>query len=183
MPAACHKSTGHVTETLRLEQFPNKIGNYWVYQLYDSNYNYIDTVTSEISDSLKLQGIWGKVWTTPPVSGSLTALTIADTIFYYGGQVSALPLYHYVFPMRVGLTWIGSMLDTSQVVGFGAVETPARNFNNGFLLIRKWERPDHMGSIETWIVPNVGVVKINLHDYTLTGFSVRSWSLIDYHLE
>jgi hypothetical protein len=81
--------------------------------------------------------------------------------------------------MRAGLTWIGSMLDTSRAVGLGAVATPIRTFGNSFLLIRKWERPDHMGSIETWNVPDVGIIKINLHDYNLTGFSVRSWSLVD----
>ena len=83
----------------------------------------------------------------------------------------------YIFPLEVGKEWRGDFAtDSCRVVEKGEVEVPAGNFQKGYRLQEAWFGYNDFGNITTWLVPNVGIVKINQKGYYFN----QKWELLDY---
>lgn len=168
--------------------FPNSRGSVWGYVRFDSVANSTDSVRIHVMDDILLPGkVAAKIWTR------ISFPSVAIDTVYVGRSNDTVRIYRlstdlwnntkYVFPLQVGKRWLGDFAgDSSVVTQVGLLTTPAGTFTNGFLVEESWGLLNDYGRVETWLVPNVGIVKLHRKEHGFTGFVNERWELLFYHI-
>lgn len=148
------------------KEFPNSIGTWWKYKVYDSVSSTIDTVTIKIVGSSKLDnGTNVKIWQV----NSLNNYKPVDTNYVYSGS-DGIKIYYnksvqsyfkkYEFPLNVGDYWIGIQpKDTTKVIGKSNIAVIAGTFSDNYIIERRVRSIPNGGEYEKeYFLPNVGVI-------------------------
>lgn len=173
------------------KEFPNSIGTWWKYKVYDSIYNRLDTVTIKVIGNGKLDnGDDATIW----ASNSL--LNGADTNYvtnksdgiriFNGKEVTAQVIKRYVFPLVVGNKWITqNILDTNRVTEKKTINVLAGTFSEAYRINRNTREPPGLYVIQEdeWFVPNVGMVYRNYGSYGTPGVESKIWELVSYQIK
>jgi hypothetical protein len=164
-----------------ITDFPNEIGFQFTYSLVDSFINLAyDTVTvivkgDTILPNNKLATIWEFDYSA--YTDTFYVTTCGDTLMFYSRWDFQTARTAYIFPIEVGKEWRGDVaIDTSRVIDKGIVVVPAGNFQKGYRLHETWFGFNDFGDITTWLVPKVGIVKMDRIEYMIN----QKWELIDY---
>ncbi len=178
------------------DAFPNAVGMLWVYEVYDSLAQTLDTVMISVTDSLDMSGHlpglqWRMYWTIGDSVVDRYVIVKGDTVEFLA-DTTAEPthLEHLVYPIELGAQWTGpSFADTSRVTDTGTASVPAGNFMGSAYIERSWEIDFEGGGkrSETWIAPNVGIVYRYLRCRYSDGAQIhvtknQTWDLIRYDL-
>lgn len=180
--------------TFGLRQFPNKIGNAWVYEEIDSVSGGLDTVavtfdtvTVTIVDSGRFESgdsytLWefvsrNGIDTQYVVTGEERLSFLHDTIF------SPLWDIYYDFPLAVGRTWgLEFFAPVPEVLDKEPVVTPIQPFASSFHTRMYGGGFNDYWTQEDWLVPGVGIARIRRWQFGFIPWMNRTWTLIDYYL-
>jgi hypothetical protein len=180
--------------TFGLHQFPNKVGNAWVYEEVDSVRGGLDTIvvtfdtiTATIVDSGRLEsGAPYTLWEFLGRDGIDTQYVVTnawrlsfggETIF---GQRWAV---RYLFPMTVGRFWgIYSLVPLPLVLDKEPVVTPIQTFASSFHTYLEGESGNDNWTQQDWLVSGVGIVKSRRWQFGSWPSMNRTRTLIDYQL-
>ncbi|HWZ36081.1 MAG TPA: hypothetical protein VNW51_07985 [Mucilaginibacter sp.] len=164
--------------------FPNTVGNKWIYSVTDNSSNKTFPVTVAIVGNSTARTHTVTIWT-------LTYPTYVDTNYVYSDRDSAVfydktksaikKVYH--FPLTVGNKWINSFIaDTATVVSSSTLSVQAGTFGNTYLIHDKAISLNYNLDRNQWYVPGVGLIKMNFREYNLAPPITQSWELTQFHI-
>ena len=159
------------TEPLQLDAeagFPHAVGNWWIYDVYDSVRSTSDTVTVTIVDTTRLEnGALATVWLYEyPDRVDTQYVTVSgDTVNMYSDRQRSTNFRsaRYVLPLEVGNGWRGLLISDSTIVrDKDSVCVTAGCLPGGFRIESNWGGFNVYGHRTDWLVPGIGVVSIHL---------------------
>ncbi|RMG20660.1 MAG: hypothetical protein D6732_28530 [Methanobacteriota archaeon] len=164
-----------------ISDFPNIPGWHFTYLVKDSIAQpRTDTVEVDIIGDTLLPGnrtatIWRYQY--PDRIDTIYAWIHGDTLrFYYWRNINIAQLV-LIFPLKVGQYWRGEiMVDSVIVVDQQPVEVIAGRFEESYRIRHFYWEPNAGGLDYLWLVPDVGIVKMDLNDYLLSQY----WELMGY---
>lgn len=180
-----------------IQDFPNKIGNQWIYKMTSSPYSF-DSVKVEITGQLTLpNGLNAKTWTYeyhyPSGGYLLDSLWVADSanqvLVFWPSCFNCVPSkkLNYILPLAVGNSWGSSIyvLDTTQVLSQAVEQVPAGTFTNVFKVAKTVGYIANSVTQDTMFIKNkVGLIKYRQFEYSLAfGYGNGLWELVSYHVQ
>ncbi|MBM2845058.1 MAG: hypothetical protein HW407_370 [Bacteroidetes bacterium] len=163
--------------------FPNAIGSTWTYAVYDSTIPAVDTlVTTIVGDTVLSSGTSARIWRLRYRSRTETyyVSNARDTVRLHPSPTALWINATYVFPMVLGSSWRGAIAsDTNRVAAVGRVATLATTFPKGYLIDEQWGQLNDYGRVFTWLVPQVGIVKLHKREWGF-GWANVTWELLRY---
>ena len=180
-----------------LETFPNTIGSQWEYHVID-NLQIIDPNKPEIKIDTVAASISGIL--TDPEFGEATiwrynindSISVIRPVFFSGDTVYIY--WNWINRDRIGLVFPFNESDSWRTGGFLSgdettvkevitVRVPAGLFENVFVLENKTRTTVSTDSrtITIWFVPNLGPIKINLHEEHAQSVGDTTWTLVDHN--
>ncbi len=180
------------------EYFPQKVGNKWKYKVSDQAGTVTDTITIEIVGTTTLQNgepasVWvysgvGYIYPYPYIRiDTLYLVTRGDTLVYYH-QNNPDPLLGYIVPFQVGDSLVITWNNTVTVLGKNSISIDIGTFQDTYQmshLIRAFEPGWWDFRSYNWIVPRVGLVKMDLQEWYYSpppSYFDEHWELIWYNL-
>lgn len=179
-----------------LAMFPNTLGSQWTYHMID-NLQEIDSTKPEIKiDTVAAfidriidpsTGTETTIWryninNRPPIIRPV--FFKGDTVYIYWNWENRDKI-GLVFPFQERDSWrTGGILsgDVTTVKEIITLRVPAGLFENVFVLENKVRTTISTDSrtITLWYVPNLGPIKIHLHEEHARSVGDTTWTLVDY---
>ena len=197
--SACSRDTLK-PNTTGSDYFPNKVGDYWEYQVYDSSSmrdhpeiprNYTVKVTITGVTNL-LDNMEASIWRCEyPYGTELQYVRIAsDTVKVYDSirvkSITGLnfPLLTFIVPFKDKQSWKGSLLyvDNYNVTAKDSVKNAYIKFLSGYNIYHYYEGPNMEDKDLITFVPNVGFTNIYYHHFNFAPYNIYSWQLTKYNL-
>ncbi len=171
-PTTSTTTTTVSTLTGGREYYPNTDGNSWTYATTSTmttetgtlRYTFDGTTTV---DSIVVQKFKQESFSSTGSSTGESLDLVSDAgVFWYGSVESPTTeaVTKYVFPLKVGETWISEGASEAEVLAIETVTVPAGIYNNCF----KISFPSPTQDIYVWLAPNVGMVKLYVYSLTTT---------------
>ena len=190
---SCSKETVK-PNVLASEYFPNSVGNYWEYDVYDSTSSKRYNVTVNITGTQKLadsQIAYVYKYQYPWASDTNYVRVDHDTVKVYDKfrteSINGLrfPLKIFLIPFQDGQRWDGKLLaiDSSHVTNKSTITVPLETFKNGFSIYHHYIGPNIEYNDTYNFIPNVGMVKIYYYHYDLAPPTRVLWQLKKYYLK
>jgi hypothetical protein len=184
---ACEKSSvTNPPTTANTSSFPNKVGDKWIYAVHDSINNSIDTLVIEIVGTVSINNQTLSVWLMNSNSYKDSSFVSADSesVVFYQDRNATLTDHKYELPLVVGNYWYnpGQQFDSTIVKSKEEVTVPANVFPEAFKLERKWGSFNVYGNSDTWIVNNIGIVKLYRKIYGYDNIN-ETWELLSYNIQ
>ena len=180
--ASCHKTN---TATLNIGQFPNKIGDQWVYLVQDSLAHVNDTLTVTVLSAGNLNGVASLLWQYSYSNGTvdtLQAITSNDTINYYTNPPFPTLSFALLFPIASGSNWKDNSGGSYAVSSLGNYTYQGQNFTNLLTEAHTVQSFDYSLIDDIYVQPNVGVAYRRTIEFSLGPAVYQVWTLIGYHL-
>jgi hypothetical protein len=191
--AACQKEVIKPNKEAS-EYFPNKVGNYWIYELYDSTSAKQYDVIVKITDTKKLvDGKGATIWVYEYPWGFDTNYVriTQDTVKVYD-KFRTETIYNLKFPLKIflipfqdGQRWDGKLIaiDSSNVKAKSSISTSAKEFKNGFSIYHHYIGPNLEYNDTYDFIPKIGMVKVYYNHYDLAPPTRVLWQLKKYYLQ
>ena len=175
-------------------EFPNNIGTWWKYKMYDYLLNQLDTVViTVVGDSKLYDGTDVKIWKREFVFNS----SPTDTV-YVSNQSDGIRMYdftartfanvqpnkRYLFPLAVGNFWpTRYTLDTNRVTLKGDTTVLAGTFTGAYKIVRD-SRIIYGQFIkeQEWFIPDIGMIYRFYDEINGGRLESRRWELVSYHI-
>jgi len=180
--------------TFELQQFPNKVGNQWIYEERDSVYFHhdsiiitYDTVMFTIVGSGNLEaGYPYTLWESTTKYGIDTQFVVTyeeRLSFIHDTEYISLMDYYFDFPIAVGRTWgLEYFTISPEVLDKEMVITSVQTFMSSFHTYMSGSMLNDYWTQEDWLVPGVGIVKSRHLQFGFIPSMNRTRTLIDYTL-
>lgn len=195
---ACHKEAIHKNQSAT-EYFPNSIGDYWEYEVYDSSqvrdhpdYPRSYTVKVIITGVQRLaDGREAMIWQCryPDTTTEVFVRSYSDRVKIYSRQAltDTTSIYYgviYRLPFADGERWSGKIyhIDSFFVSQEQQVITSYRAFANCFDIYHRYSGFNLFYNDHYWFKPYIGTIKIFYHQYNLGPTRIELWQLKDYGL-
>jgi hypothetical protein len=176
------------------EYFPKKVGNKWKYKVSDQAGTVTDTITIEVVGTTNLQnGEPASIWVYSRISNiypypysiidTLYLVNRGDTLVYYH-QNNPDPLLGYIVPFQVGDSLVIRWNNTVVVMEENSMSIDIGTFQVAYQmkhLIPGWSPMYSEFYSYNWIVPYIGLVKMDLYEYSF-NLKEEHWELIWYDL-
>ena len=165
-------------------------GDEWKYFYYDSLSHSADTVVVSIIDDTtfnedRTAKIWEYIFKNRIEHRFVEILN--DTIRFFDNLKELWINTKFVFPLRVNKGWKGdSRSDTNSVISKNPISVAAGHFTECYLIKKTWNELNNYGSVSTWFVPGIGIVKRhNLSASPTKAFAMANnyWELLEYKTE
>lgn len=185
---SCKKSKPIIAEPVYNSEFPNNIGTFWKYKVYDSVSANLDTVTIKVIGTTNLDNgdpvsIWEITSLYNPTILNYVSNKIDGIRIYVNKLSSASPFKKYIFPLSVGSKWITyNILDTNKVTLNTQIAVIAGTFSNAFRINRDVIIPPGYNPIkeDEWFVQNIGMVSRYYFEIG-PGYVIKNkWELLSY---
>jgi len=179
--SGCESTTSSVPNiTYSKEYFPNKPGDQWVYNVYDSVLNTQEIVTVRVIGTKELPDKnVAKVWLFeyPDVTDTSYVVTLKDTILFYAPDLISID-HVYLTPLRVGSTWTGGWTnDQYAVQTSGSVIVNTMRFDSAYEIKETAHSLNFFRKKDEWFVPGLGMVERNWYEYNLSPPENKVWKL------
>lgn len=196
---ACHKDTIS-SNTSASEYFPNSVGDYWEYTVFDSSLvrehlefpNEYNVKVSIIGKKVLLDSTQASMWLYQYPWGNDTnyVTMVSDTIKVYDTfRIESIhglsfPLMIYILPFSAGKRWDGNLLitDSFHIYNEPHVNTLVKTFTDCFNIYHYYFGPNMQYMDNYWFKPNIGMIKIYLNDYNFSPRNKYLWQLKKYSL-
>ena len=171
-------------------EFPNNIGTFWKYKVYDSISNQIDTVIITVQNKTILNnGLEATVWLIESLvnlNDTNYVTNNSDGIKIYKNKIVSAPyIKKYEFPLKVNKKWVNiNLLDTSKVILSINTNIIAGNFIETYLIRREYYSFPGFNYYkeEDYFVNNIGLIKRRLFENSLGTFKNQTWELLSYQI-
>jgi hypothetical protein len=166
------------------EYFPNRVGNWWVYDRFDS----LTTEHSELRVEITEESVHrdGKKYTTwifgmNNLYDTLYVRESGDSVLQYK-YTDGSPMEVLILPLAAGQSWQHPVLffDTTRVTDHGRIAIPAGVFDHSWLLTRNWYAFNEFMRDKRWIVPYIGIVRLERNHRLWGPISNETWELKNY---
>lgn len=179
---SCRKTTSPVGPPFTASgYFPNIVGSFWVYEVYDSVSPRRYDKTLRITDTLRLNGMPVSVWTICDSvrCDSMFISVRQDTVWRFFSRADSSGEVLYVLPLVVGRTW-SRRWGRDSVVSFETISVRGRVYN-AYQVHGVWGGFNVYEQERRWFVPFVGMVQ---RQYRCFGFcnDNEMWELKQYSL-
>jgi hypothetical protein len=166
------------------EYFPNRIGNWWIYDRFDSLAMEQTTLRiGIIRDSVWKDGNTYKMWVfhKSNLYDTLYVRNTVDSVLCYR-YLEGSPEEVMLFPLSVGLSWVHPILvrDSTHVISKDTVDVGANEFSNAFQIHRRLFAFNDYLTDDRWFVPYLGIVKLENWHYLFGWISKENWYLKEY---
>ena len=177
-----------------ISHYPNRVGNYWNYEIIDNVKNTIDTMRVEIVDWVLNQDmtsyyIWEYEY--PDNVDSQFIFINGDTLLMKPSPT--VPYLHtsLVFPLNIGVGWSTfQFYDTSTVVSKEYLSVPAGNYYDAYHVETWLWCGDECGHSEhDWYVPEIGLIKKYIYESEYDMVQQveiinkdETWRLLNYYI-
>ena len=180
---SCKNSTAPLTNT-STPDFPNTIGNKWVYSLYDSLSKTSEYLTITIIGQTpdKSSAIWQFKYSDRIDTQFVTVS--GDTVRFNPHISSPWSSYNniFLFPLKVGNGWKGDyLIDSTYVAEINSIIVPAGSFSNAYKIVESWGGFNDYGSIISWFVPKVGIVSLYHKGWSIPVIN-ETFNLVSYNI-
>lgn len=188
--SGCSKDTLK-PNTQATEYFPNKVGDKWVYSVYDSTKKRMDDVSVEITGTTTLpKGELANIWIYKYPDRVDT-----NFVFQSGDTVKFVPALDinpndyvvketYVFPLSVGNSWTNLFLyDSVHVTKKTQISINNLQFDSTYFLIEKGQTFNYFIYAEEYFKPMIGMVQLSRYEYNFFTPDNKVWYLKDYYLK
>jgi hypothetical protein len=183
---SCNTSITGPSDEIAENGFPNQIGDEWKYFYYDSLSQSSDTVVVSIIGDTTFSGSrTAKIWQYKFRNNTEYRFVeiLGDTVRIYDYLQSLWINTKFVFPLIVGNSWKGDLLnDSSLVISNDSVSVLAGHFKNSYLIQESWGALNDYGKISTWFVPGIGIVKKHHLGWSF-GSANNYWELMEYRIK
>ncbi len=168
-------------------EFPNNIGTFWKYKVYDSISTINDTLTITIVGTTNLNDgkvvtIWqNKYQTRIPNTDTSYIYSGSEGIYFYFNKTIQSLYKIYKFPLTIGNYWLGNYVkDTIKVTSKSSINTLAGSFSETYTLTRT-ARFFPNGSLfeQELFKPNIGLLT-SLQINNSGSYSNENWELFSY---
>ncbi len=164
--AACENSTENKNpKPGGTDVFPDKVGDKWVYAVYDSLSQTTDTLNVQIvgttlSTNNKSLKIW--VFSSRSYNDSMFVSVSDSAVYFYEDRNATFINQKIEFPLEINKYWINPNLQTDSTIvkGIESVTVPADTYPDAYKLERVWLSFNVHGHSVTWFVNNIGIVKL-----------------------
>lgn len=169
------------------EYFPNRIGNWWIYDRFDSLAMEQTKLRVDIvRDSVWKDGTIYKIWvfSKSNLYDTLFVRTKADSVLFYR-YLDGLPLEVMLVPVSAGLAWVHPVWvrDSSRVQSKDALMIKSESYTNAYRIHRRLFAFNDYLTDDRWFVPNLGIVKLENWHYLFGWISKENWYLKDFGLD
>lgn len=191
---SCHKDT--IMDTVKpntpaSEYFPNKIGDKWIYNVYDSVNIKMDEVSVEITGTKTLpKGEVANIWIYKYPDKIDT-----NFVFQSGDTVRFVPALYlnpndyvvketYVIPLSVGNYWTNLFLyDSIHVIKETQISVNNLQFDSTYFLIEKGRTFNYLIYAEEYFKPTIGMVQLSRYENNFFIPENKVWYLKGYYLK
>ncbi len=172
-------------------EFPNNIGTWWKYKVFDSATYLLDTVTINVIANTKLNdGTDVSIWAIKSlINGNDTNYVSNKSdgirIYHFKFDLNNSPFKKYEFPLNVGKYWITRYtIDTNRITLQGSISVIAGTFN-GYRINRDVNIPPGLNRIreEEWFVQNIGMVSRHYNELSGGSGENKKWELVSYFIK
>ncbi len=193
--ASCHK-TKMPPDTLppnvsASEYFPNKVGDKWIYNVYDSvtakmNEVFVEIIGTTTLPKGEVANIW--IYKYPDKIDTNFVFQSGDTVRF----VPALDLNPndylvketYVIPLLVGNYWTNLFLyDSVHVTKETKISVNNLQFDSTYFLIEKGRTFNYLIYAEEYFKPTIGMVQLSRYENNFFIPENKVWYLKQYHLK
>jgi hypothetical protein len=166
------------------EYFPNRIGNWWIYDRFDSLTMEKTTLRIEIvGDSIYKDGFTYKMWTFSKTNlyDTLYVRTLADSVLFYR-YLEGSPQEVMLIPLSAGYSWVHPLWvrDSSWVISKDTVTVNYSVFRDAYRIHRRLFAFNDYLTDDRWFVPYLGIVKLENWHYLFGWISKENWFLKEY---
>ena len=198
---SCSKENNSPSNTSSNQQFPDKVGNHWVYKYNDGSnseqYIFVDIVGTGILPDGQNVTIW-----TSTLQDATNRKYLLDSSFvvvdeqkavFYGVPcltcTTQMPdeKRRYIFPLQVNNKWFTDKFfgDTTKVLNENSLTVPAGTFDSTFELSKTVGYVVNSFTKDTiWLTPNIGMTKFYQNEYSLGQLPGNGiWELLSYQLK
>ncbi|MDE3184868.1 MAG: hypothetical protein KGM16_15765 [Bacteroidota bacterium] len=193
--ASCHKTTTR-PDTLppnvsASEYFPNKRGDKWIYNVYDSAISKMEEVSVEITGTATLpKGEIANIWVYkyPDKIDTNFVFQSGDTIRFVPASDLNPNDYvvkeTYVIPLSVGNYWTNLFLyDSVHVIKETQLSVNNLKFDNTYFLIEKGRTFNYLIYAEEYFKPTIGMVQLSKYENNFFIPENKVWYLKGYYLK
>jgi hypothetical protein len=190
--SSCKKDT--LPNKAASEYFPNKVGDYWEYEIDDSTASKQYSVTIRITGVQKLvDGIdayvweyqypWGKDINYVRMVGD--TIKVFDTLYSTSVYNLNFPRKLFLIPFQNEQRWDGKLLaiDSFHVSGQPAISATYNSFTDGFKIYHHYLGPNMEYNDSYYFVPQIGMVKMFYYKYNFAPPTKVLWQLKKYYLQ
>ncbi len=170
--------------TFGIHEYPTTVGTHWTYNVLDTNMNIIDTLNVMIvGDTVTSEGLPATLWTYDYGSRVDSELVGVGASSVRHQSPITFPDTYYEFPLAIGKYWgMHFFAPVAEIVEKGPVSVPAGDFVAGFEHWYGGGAFNYYWSADSWLVPNVGLVKRRLATGNLAPLVTVHWELTDYYI-
>lgn len=166
------------------EYFPNRIGNWWVYDRFDSLAMEQTTLRVEIMrDSVWKDGQIYRMWVfnKSNLYDTLYVRTAIDSVLLYR-YLEGFPEEVILIPLSVGQSWVHPVWvrDSTRVLSLDTAAVGGELFSNAYRIHRRLFAFNDYLTDDRWFVPNLGIVRLENWHYLFGWISKENWYLKDY---
>ena len=179
--ASCHKTENAII----LSDYPNKIGDQWVYFVQDSLAHVNDTLTVTIVSAASLNGSASLLWQYSYSNGlidTLQAVTYGDTIDYYTNPPFPTLSFGLLFPIASGLSWKDNMGYKNAVTYISSYSSLGQNYASLYEISHTDLSGGFALTDNIYIESKIGIVYRKILEYNMGPEVNQTWTLINYHL-
>jgi hypothetical protein len=183
--ASCKKENEE--PTLSDQYFPNRVGNYWVYDRFDS----LDMEATElkieiVKDSVANDGYTYCMWlfSKSKMYDTLYVRTTEDSILFYR-YLEGYPFEVMLQPLTLGQKWTQPYMvrDSSFVLTKDTLTIGSFQYPNAYKIHRRLAAFNDYMSDDRWFIPNLGIAKLENWHYLFGWISKETWLLTSYNLQ
>lgn len=173
-----------VSSKLSDEYFPNRVGNWWVYDRFDSLAMEKTSLRIEITrDSVWKDGQPYKMWvfSKSNLYDTLYVRSTADSILCYR-YLEGSPQEVMLIPLSAGKAWVHPIWvrDSTWVLSKDTITVESVKYSNAYRIHRRLFAFNDYLTDDRWFVPNLGIVKLENWHYLFGWISKENWYLKEY---
>lgn len=182
-----------------IADFPNTVGSWWEYEVYDSLNSYFDYIHVEITSEIKNPNgqkatIWQYTTRGQLIQEDIVAIE-GDTVKIYNYFMVIDSLTNFsvknliVFPLKVGSSWISSVVEMKNEIYYGdstwverkyKKSVPAGDFDGAYEIV-SGTRGIYPPYESITFYPGVGILN-KTYNYFKEGNNLY-YNLVNYHIE
>ncbi|MDR3651784.1 MAG: hypothetical protein P4L34_02290 [Paludibacter sp.] len=165
-------------EFKQVDYFPNSVGYYWFYNVFDSVLNKSEPLRVSIVDNRTINGANSAVWLLSYTNRTDTFFVSQskDTIIF---NSNSFIKRIYVVPFSLNQIWNESYFSTnnSKVISIEDVTVPAGSFNDTYVIERNIRSFNYSLYEKIYFKPQIGIVKLYTKEYNLGPVQIKTWEL------
>lgn len=182
MVTACHKSKDM---GINLADFPNKIGDQWVYFVQDSLNHLDDTLTVTVISASTLNGHAALLWQYSYSSGlmdTLESVITGDTINYYTTPPFPNLSFALLFPIIAGSNWKDNAIGKYSVSSLSSYSYNGQNYSHIFVETHTSQSFGYTLSDDIYVAAKIGIVYRKIKEFNTQPTINQTWNLINYRI-